>query len=223
VITLHHRIEYALLLTLKTAVRAAPFRFQKRLAGLLNCLVKRIDKRHYRQVTENLRLAFPELEETQRNNLREQIYRHFSFIVTEWLYMFAHHRRPPGSIPIELANPHHLQTVLDLGRGGILVSAHFGNWELIPYVLKDILPSPLIAVARPMNNPLIENIVSRFRKFMGSQIIYKKGALRKILRHLDDNRLIYLLADQNAVPVKPYSSTFSDRRSQPFPPPPRST
>lgn len=199
-IALRHRLEYALLLTLRSVVRATPFSCQKRLGDLMKWLVKKLDKRRFRQVRENLELAFPNLEAAERDALREQIYRHFSRVIAEWLYMFAHHRRPPGSKPVELVNTEHLQTVLDLGKGAIFVSAHFGNWELIPYILKDRLPTPLIAIARPMNNPLVEKLVSKFRKFMGSQIIYKKGALRKILRHIDDNRLIYLLIDQNAVP-----------------------
>ncbi len=199
-ITLRHYIEYALLLTIKGVVRLTPIRSQTHLANTLNWIFKRFDRRHYQQVADNLALAFPDKSADERDALREEIYRHFSSIVTEWIYLFTRHRRPPGALPITIVNSKHLQTVLNSENGAILVSAHFGNWELIPYILKDLLPSPLIAIARPMNNPLIEQVVSQFRDFMGSQIIYKHGALRKIINHLKNKRLIYLLIDQNAVP-----------------------
>lgn len=197
---LRHHLEYALLLSLKGAVRLTPFCFHKELVRALKWLVKKADKKHYIQVMKNLKIAFPEMNDSERNALREKIYQHFSSIMAEWLYLFAHRRRPPGSLPIELVHPEHLQTVLDNDQGAILVSAHFGNWEMIPFILKDRLPSPLIAIARPMNNPKVEGIVSRFRDFMGSQIIYKKGALRKMIALLKNRRFIYLLVDQNAVP-----------------------
>jgi KDO2-lipid IV(A) lauroyltransferase len=200
VTTLRHRLEYALLLSVKTAIRFIPFFLYRRFSKLLKALVIRFDQRHFLQVERNLVLAFPDMENSRRNGLREKIYTHFSSLFSEWIYLFVHHRRPRNALPISIKNPEHLQTLLNLNRGGILVSAHFGNWELIPYILKDLLPTPLIAIARPMNNPLVEALVQKFRRFMGSQIIYKHGALRKIITNLKDNRLIYLLIDQNAVP-----------------------
>lgn len=198
--TLRHHLEYALLLFLKGLVRLTPYSCHKYFAKTLKWAVKRFDKRHFRQVAQNLLLAFPSMNEVERNNLRERIYTHFSTVITEWLYLFTHRRRPPDALPVTLINPEYLQSILDSDSGAIFISAHFGNWELIPFILKDLLPSPLIAIARPMNNPLIERIVSQFRHFMGSQIIYKHGALRKIISHLKEKRMIYLLIDQNAVP-----------------------
>lgn len=212
-ITLRHRIEYALLLFLKFLVRITPYGGLDLFTASLRWLAKKLDKRRHRLVNDNLSLAFPELEKAQRQSLLDRIYRHYSKIMTEWLYMFSHRCRPAKALPVSLVHAEHLQTVLELNQGAILVSAHFGNWELIPFVLKELLPSPLIAIARPMNNPLVERLVSRFRAFMGSQIIYKKGALRKIIGLLNERRFIYLLADQNAVPREAVQVDFFSRKT----------
>lgn len=198
--TLNHRLEYALLLSVKTIIRFIPFFLYRRFSSLIKRLAVRFDKRHFQQVEQNLILAFPDMKEAQRSQMREGIYTHYADLFSELIYLFAHRRRPRSALPITVRHPEHLQTVLNHKKGGILISAHFGNWELIPYILKDMLPKPLISIARPMNNPLVEQLVQKFRRFMGSQIVYKKGALRKIISHLQENRLIYLLIDQNAVP-----------------------
>ena len=51
-----------------------------------------------------------------------------------------------------------------------------------------------------MDNPLIEKKVRQFREAMGSQVIYKQGSLRTILKRLAGNEIVYLLIDQNTVP-----------------------
>ena len=81
-----------------------------------------------------------------------------------------------------------------------MFSAHFGNWELIPYILDRRLDNKVYSIAREMDNPLVEGVVKRFREYMGSNIIYKRGAMRAILKLLADNNIIFLLTDQNTVP-----------------------
>jgi len=84
-------------------------------------------------------------------------------------------------------------------RGVIVFSAHFGNWEWIPLILRERLGRDIHSIARPMDNSLIENKVREFRESMGSRIIYKQGSLRTILQRLGGNEVVYLLIDQNTV------------------------
>ena len=54
-------------------------------------------------------------------------------------------------------------------------------------------------MAREMNNPLVEKKVKQFRKYMGSELIYKRNSIRTILKRLEKNGIVYLLIDHNTI------------------------
>ncbi len=81
------------------------------------------------------------------------------------------------------------------GRGIIFVTAHAGNWELL--ALKSGLEYGGIGVvARPLNNPYLNRFLERARSTFGNHVIYKKGALRRLLALLKSGGMVGILMDQ---------------------------
>jgi KDO2-lipid IV(A) lauroyltransferase len=161
---------------------------------------KRFGKRHSAIISRNLDIAFKELTPAEAGRLKDLIYKHFSAIFLENFYLFV--KKNPEKIlkEIEVNNLEILNQALKKKKGVIIFSAHFGNWELIPYILDRRLDNKVYSIAREMDNPLVESVVKRFREYMGSNIIYKKGAMRSILKLLGENNIVFLLTDQNTVP-----------------------
>jgi KDO2-lipid IV(A) lauroyltransferase len=194
------RLEYALFAGLIFLIKYSP-------PGILNLEKKALifflrkgSPRHARLITHNLALAFPDAASARLDDLKKSIYDHFGRIFIEIARTFA--RRNPQAI-LARTQVHHLdilERVLEKKRGLIVFSAHFGNWEWIPLILRDRLGRNVHSIARPMDNPLIEKKVRDFREAMGSRVIYKQGSLRTILKRLAANELVYLLIDQNTVP-----------------------
>jgi KDO2-lipid IV(A) lauroyltransferase len=193
------RAEYALFAGLIALVRRSP-RWALRLErGLLIFFLKKGSPRHSRLVEHNLALSFPESGAADRAALRKRVYDHFGHVFMEIVRVFA--RRDIHSI-LGRARVNHgeiLEEALAKKRGVIVFSAHFGNWEWIPPLLRQRLNMGMHIVARPMDNPRIEAKVREFREAMGSQVIYKTGSLRSILKRLADNQIVCLLIDQNTV------------------------
>lgn len=193
------RLEHALFAGTISLVRFSPSWILDLERKFLVFFFKKASPRHSRLVTANLALAFPADDAAHRAGLKTRIYDHFGKVFMEILRTFA--RGDPQAI-LARTRIHHaeiLEQALEKGRGVVVFSAHFGNWEWIPLVLRDRLGREIHSIARPMDNPLIEDKVRKFREAMGSRVIYKRGSLRTILKRLAGNGVVYLLIDQNTV------------------------
>jgi KDO2-lipid IV(A) lauroyltransferase len=193
-------LEHALFAGMISLVRISPpwaLRLERK---LLVFFLKKASPRHSRLVAANLAQAFPADDAGRRDDLKTRVYDHFGMVFMEILRTFA--RNDPRAILARTRVRHAeiLERALEKRRGVIVFSAHFGNWEWIPLVLRDRLGKEIHSIARPMDNPRIEGKVREFREAMGSRVIYKQGSLRTILKRLAGNGVVYLLIDQNTVP-----------------------
>jgi KDO2-lipid IV(A) lauroyltransferase len=101
---------------------------------------------------------------------------------------------------IEFATPDQARiclTTLLCGRPVLIVTGHFGNWELSCYVL-GLLGFPGYAIARPLDNPFVDSWLRRWREQTGSKMIAKKGDFDRIEEVLKAGNILATLGDQDA-------------------------
>jgi len=91
----------------------------------------------------------------------------------------------------------HFQAAAAHGRGVLLLTGHFGNWELLA-AAHGLSGLPLSIVARPLDHPLLDNLAARFRRRSGAELIVKRQAVRDVLTALRRQRMVGILLDQNA-------------------------
>ncbi|MDA8387683.1 MAG: lysophospholipid acyltransferase family protein [Nitrospiraceae bacterium] len=96
------------------------------------------------------------------------------------------------------------------GRGAIFVTAHAGNWELMA-LRSGLEYGGLAGVARPLDNPYLNRFLERVRTRFGNRIIYKKGALRRILAALKSGGIVGILMDQAVVKEEGHIVPFMGR------------
>jgi KDO2-lipid IV(A) lauroyltransferase len=160
-------------------------------------LLARIVRLRADVVEDNLRLALPRLDAAARRNLAVQMWEHLLLMVVE----VAHARRVLHDANwrrfVRLKDAAGPLRLLLSGRPLILVSAHFGNFELGGYVL-GLLGIPTWSVARPLENPAIDAYVHRVRAATGQRLIPKKGGYEQIRAVLASGGVLAFLADQYA-------------------------
>lgn len=198
-IKFRHRIEYLFFMAFVLVVKISPLFLIRFNRAVLGFLLKRVSKRHLAYMKKNLGMAFPRWTPEQVSGHMEAVCRHFAMVFVEIILMFV--KRKPDKIlkPIEVKNIEAVEKALEKQKGVILFSAHFGNWELVPYILNRRLDLKINSIAREMNNPLIERKVLQFREYMGSEVIYKKNSVRTMLKRFEDNGVVFLLIDQNTI------------------------
>ena len=211
------RIEYLIFILYITGIRLSPIWIMPLHMKWLNLLFKYLSPRHGKIVSGNLKAAFPEKSDSEIENLKKEIYRHFSTIFTQIIFLYIK-KRPDKILPeILIRNQKILEDILERGQGVILFSAHFGNWELVPFIIRQALGRKTHNIARKMDNPLIEKKVTAFRKYMGSRIIYKKGSIKTILKELSKNQIIGMIIDQNTLPEEGVFVDFFSRKVSAIP------
>ncbi len=97
---------------------------------------------------------------------------------------------------VEVQGIENLNNVIKEGKGGIVVSAHLGNWEMAGAVL-GFLGYPLSIVALAHKDDKVNTFFNAQREFFGTTIIQTNVALRRCLEHLKRNRLVAILADRD--------------------------
>lgn len=80
--------------------------------------------------------------------------------------------------------------------GGIIFTAHFGNWEVFSQVFSEF-KIPFSAIYREMNNKFVDDIVLKYREKTGMDLIPKgQKGIMKLARNLKNGRKILMLVDQ---------------------------
>jgi KDO2-lipid IV(A) lauroyltransferase len=171
----------------------------RRLAGLLAWLAYRLDRRHRLVADDNLKHAFPEMHDArERDRMVRAVYCHFCSVLVE----IAHLPRllTPINWKRHVAAQDHagLLGALLSDRPLLLVTGHFGNWELAGYVL-GLLGFSTYAIARKLDNPYLnEFLLHRFRQRAGQRVLYKDGDFERIQGVLASGGVIATLGDQDA-------------------------
>jgi lipid-A-disaccharide synthase-like uncharacterized protein/lauroyl/myristoyl acyltransferase len=91
--------------------------------------------------------------------------------------------------------PDALDRVRACSDGRLLISAHFGNWELLGYELRRFVPR-LAVVAKPLRNPWVDRWLTRRRERTGVELVLPKDALRQTLRVVEEGGYVAYLIDQ---------------------------
>ena len=144
-------------------------------------------------VRANLRIAFGCSDE----RLLRATYRHFAEAITDLLFFESlfDPRRPERHFTW-VGDAH--ADYLERGRpGAVLVTGHFGNWELFAAAFRQI-GVPLAAVARPPETEWFGRRIDRFRKARGVELIEKDNALPLAMKALRRGTCVAFLMDQAA-------------------------
>ncbi len=80
-------------------------------------------------------------------------------------------------------------------RGIIFVTAHAGNWELLA-LASSVKFGKIDVIARPLKNPYLNGLLERIRGHYGNEVVYKQGALRRMLKTLKSGGMTGILMDQ---------------------------
>ncbi len=90
------------------------------------------------------------------------------------------------------------QAALAKGRGVLFITGHCGNWELLAMAAARAI-GEIHVVARPLDVPLLNRLAERARQRYGNRVIYKKGALKRIISVLRNNGTVGVLIDQSVI------------------------
>ncbi len=194
--TLSHRLEYAAARALQGAICAMPAGMARELGAALGGLAWSPLGIRRRVVLDQLERALGgEVGADERARIARESYRNFGRMAFEYARF---PRLTPDSVErtVSLTGGEHLDAALDAGGGAIIVSAHFGNWEI--FATLATMDYPVTFLVGEQHNLLVDGLMNRLRSRFGVEIVPLTGSLRGIFRALRGNRLVAMLSDQDA-------------------------
>ncbi|GMR08967.1 MAG: lipid A biosynthesis lauroyl acyltransferase [Gammaproteobacteria bacterium] len=170
-----------------------PYRWQMRLGRLLGRLLMPLLKYRRHIADTNLRLCFPELNDTQRRQLLKRNFESLgmSLIETAISWWITEKRLEPL---LQIEGLENLQQALQQGNGVLLLAPHLGAPDLMGRLLR--MHHPLYAMYRKQKNPLFDIIMKRRREFLYDVTVDRKDT-RGMLKALKKNMPVWYAADQD--------------------------
>ncbi|MBL4579881.1 MAG: hypothetical protein JKY05_05455, partial [SAR324 cluster bacterium] len=165
-----HRLEFTLFNSLKRWGKGASKKTRRRGAILLDGILYHGLRICRRIVAINLELAFPKFSTVERKQIARANYRWFARFCMDVLHMDAWKGRTS-----EIAKCHNLEILdqaLSEKKGVLLISGHFGNWEMIPPALAE-LGYPVTMYVGRQTNLLTNELQNTARANFGVETIDK--------------------------------------------------
>lgn len=168
----------------------------KLLGNFFGSLFYVLSKRYRRVALKNLRLAMSDqMDENEMKSIAKRVFQHFSRGAFEFFY-FLSLDKDHISAMIEVDGIEILEEVMAEGRGCVLVTAHYGNWELLARKLA-ILGYKVNVIARDSDDPGMTGIATRIRESGGYRVFDRDQPIIGAFRSLKNNEILGILPDQN--------------------------
>jgi KDO2-lipid IV(A) lauroyltransferase len=181
-------------------IQALPPPAARQFAAGLAWLAYRVNRRHREVARDNLRQAYPgRFSDAELDALVRAVYRHFCTLVIEIILIPRLLQPANWRNYLRLVGGERVVNCLLSGRPLLLVTGHWGNWEMSGYML-GLLGFTTHAIARPLDNPFLERFLLKFREKTGQKILAKHGDFAEMQALLDGGGVIATLADQDAGP-----------------------
>ncbi len=192
-----HFVEYVLFQAAGFLLRLLPLRTVQKTGAWLGEVVG-VRFGYRRSVTlDNLRNAFPDEQDATLRNILRGAFRSVGTALFEFVYLPRLTSATVRNI-ITLENPELIAEVYSRGKGVILLTAHFGNWEIFAQSIPAIAGIPVSVIVKPQANRRIDTRINQWRTMFGNVVVPMESAIRELLKALHEGKAVGIVADQTA-------------------------
>jgi KDO2-lipid IV(A) lauroyltransferase len=168
----------------------------ERIGARLGRLIFKVSKKHRRRALSNLELAMPELSENERMRIAKGVFEHFGMVGTD--FMRTRKRTDEEVLQsVTMEGFEHVEHALSLGKGVLVITGHFGNWERMGQYAR-ANGFLMNVVARDADDSTMNRMMFDLRNTAGLNVISRGNAARTMLSLLKENQLVAVLPDQNS-------------------------
>lgn len=172
-----------------------PLAIRKEFFKAISLLFYRLSTRHRLITLHNLKCAYPEKNIKNLVKIAKGAYRNLGIVAAEFFEIPSLTRENIRDL-VELEGFENYTRAAAKKKGVIFFAAHFGNWELMATAFA-LLGHPATTIYRPLDNPILENLITYVRACKGNKPLPKDRATKQIFRRIKRNEVVGTLLDQN--------------------------
>jgi len=182
--------------TVDRLARVLPLSWLRAIATGLAYLIYLLYPSRQRLARENIRKVFGDQFSTAQR--RSIALRSTINICQTMIELFKMRYMTPEQVNalVSLEGAEHLRQALSENRGAVVITAHFGNWELAGarFAAEGF---PVTVLARDSDEPVAALLINRARQHHNIEVLQRED-IRQMIRTLRDNRGLGILPDQHA-------------------------
>jgi len=178
-----------------TFIASVPHKRIASMGRVLGMLLYGIDVRHRRIVRRNLKFVYPKWPPVRVQKVSKRVFQNLGITIVEICQMISFSRDDILK-KVKIKGEEHLLNAMQNNKGAILITAHLGNWEIVPLFWPLYFNAPLTVVAKQIQNKIINRWIHGLRTRFGSKVIYKDDALPEMTRTLRQGKILAILIDQ---------------------------
>lgn len=185
-----YKLQYLLMLGFLKIIKFFPEKTRFNFGEFLGVLVYKIIKKRRIVTLANLKLAFPEKNDMEREKIALKSYKIMfkAFLNTAWFEEYLKDDKK-----IKIVNKESVDKVMSEKKGAIAVCMHMGNMEAS---LKIADYYHVVTVAKRQSNPYIDSFITENRKKLNITLLKKsKKTGGELINSLSKNSIIALFSD----------------------------
>ena len=189
------RLEYWAVVAVRGVARRLPDALVRASGSALGLVFYAVDRPHRRVALANLEQCFPKRPAAERRAIGRSTFAHFGKVLLKLLTFSA---LTPAQMlaSAEYEGEERVRLAYANGKGVLFFTGHFGFWEL-QALAHGVKFRPIGVLARALDNPPLNALLERIRTRTGNTVIYRQGAVRKVLKLLAAGDGVALLIDQH--------------------------
>jgi KDO2-lipid IV(A) lauroyltransferase len=190
-----YRLESLLAHLVRLIVRFLPMSVVRTIGRGIGRVLYVLNGPRRRIALENLEYAFPARPARERRALASAMFAHFGGLLLE-LIKFSMYSEEQMLAASDMEGLDRVRQAQRQGKGVLFFTGHFGYWE-INALVHALTLGPMSLLARPLDNPSLHRMLEEIRTLTGNTLIYRQGAVRKMIRDLAGGKGIAVLIDQH--------------------------
>ena len=187
-----------------------PLKISLKIADLGGKIAFRLVRRYRERAVSNLDDVFS-TDHGQNTQIAENVFRNLAKNGAEWIKLMSGPLKNILDLVTDFRGAENLDNVLAEGRGCVLLTFHFGNWELLPFFLTNKGYGGSIVVRRIYFHKY-DKFITRLRNRCGVNVIYRDESPKKMLKTMRNGEILGILPDQDLDNVE---GTFVDYFGKP--------
>jgi Kdo2-lipid IVA lauroyltransferase/acyltransferase len=190
-----NRTEYFLFIVFSRFFRVLGLGLSRKLAGPIAAIFFYLIPIRKKTVISNLRIAFPEYSEQEIKRIAFRNYKNFAIVLIEILSIPGFSREDINKLSY-CDDPELVLNKFNEGKGLILMTGHFGNWEIGAASFSSQFNLKINIIVKPLRNPYVDKWMNNARTRWGNQVIPMGASIRKSYQTLKNKEALALAGDQ---------------------------
>jgi KDO2-lipid IV(A) lauroyltransferase len=190
-----HRLEYGAVAIVRAVLSVLPHAAVRAMGAGVGHVFYSIDRRRRGIALANLARSFPTRSPDELRATAREMFAHFGRLLFEML-KFSTLSHAEMLRRVEFEGEDRARLAYSQGKGVLFFTGHFGFWELHA-IVHGLQLQPIGVLARALDNPYLNALLEGVRSRTGNSVIYRQGAVRRVLKTLHAGRGVAMLIDQH--------------------------